>query len=467
MIETQAVCISQRGAASSVRVAVLMPHAPILVPAVGGDRGRDAEATASAMREAAARVVSAAPESVVLVSPHSPRHPTAFGIWRGGWLRGSFDQFGAPEIGVELPNDFELASAIASEAHEGGLETWDIPRGLLDHGALVPLWYLAEARWHGPTVVLSLNHPQAGGLAELGRAIAAAAANLGRTIAVVASGDMSHRLQPGAPAGYDPRAKLFDRAFIETVGRGAYRDLLRADSGLQKLAAEDAADSTVIAASAAGWSAAGHEVLSYEGPFGVGYGVAVLFDGNGRRTASRSEFEELPRVARASVAAVLNGTEAQPPQGKDDELRQRHAVFVTIRGIDGELRGCVGTLSPKCASVIEETWQMAREAAFRDGRFPPVRPEEFPGLSFEVSVLRPLEEVASEKELDPRRYGVVVGTEDGRRGALLPDIPEIRTVTQQLAIARRKGGIEPWEPVRLQRFTVAKIKGPDLAGQEN
>lgn len=467
MKETQALNSSQAGVSSPVRVAVLMPHAPILVPAVGGARGRDADATVGAMRAAAARVVSAAPESVVLVSPHSPRHPTAFGIWRGGWLRGSLDQFGAPEAGVNLQNDLQLASAIATEARVAGVETWDITRGPLDHGALVPLWYLTDAGWHGPTVVLSLNHPQAGGLVELGRVIAAASVTLGRRIAIVASGDMSHRLKPGAPAGYDPRAKRFDRAFIETVGRGAYHNLLRLDPGLQELAAEDAVDSTVIAASAVGWSAAGHEVLSYEGPFGVGYGVAVLFDGNGRPTASCGGWGGLPRVARASVAAVLNGREAQPPQATDDVLRQRHGVFVTIRGREGELRGCVGTLSPQFPNVIAETWQMARDAAFRDGRFPPVRPEELPSLSFEVSVLQPLEEAASETELDPRRYGVVVGTEDGRRGALLPSIPEIRTVTQQLAIARRKGGIEPGEPVRLQRFTVTKIKDPDLAGQEN
>jgi MEMO1 family protein len=447
---------SRRRETHPVQLAVLMPHAPILVPAVGGERMHDADATVSAMHEAAARVVSSSPDALVLVSPHSPRQPKAFGIWSGTSLRGSFEMFGAPETGLELPNDAELAAEIAAQSRLAGVETWGIARRELDHGALVPLWHLSDAGWGGPTVVLSLNYPRAGGLVEIGQAITAAAAKLGRHIAVVASGDMSHRLTPDAPAGYDPQARQFDRKFIATVKRGAYRDLLGLDPELQNLAAEDAVDSTVIAAAAAGWQTTGHEVLSYEGPFGVGYGVAVLFDDRPQATAEGHGLAELPQVARASVQAALTGTAEEPPGAADEDQRQRHAVFVTIRDCDGALRGCVGTLNPRYPNVVEETWRLAREAAFQDGRFPPVQAAELPGLSFEVSVLQPLEDVATPEKLDPRRYGVVVTAEDGRRGALLPDIPEIRTIPQQLAIARRKGGIESWEPVRLERFTVVK-----------
>lgn len=449
---------SRRRETLPVQLAVLMPHAPILVAAVGGERMHDADATVSAMRKAAARVVYSSLDALVLVSPHSPRQPTAFGIWSGPRLRGSFEMFGAPETALHLPNDVKLAAEIAAQSRLAGVETWEITRRELDHGALVPLWHLSDAGWNGPTVVASLNYPQAGGLVEIGQAITAAAAKLGRRIAVVASGDMSHRLQPNAPAGYDPRAKQFDRAFIDTIKRGAYRDLLGLDPELQELAAEDAVDSTVIAAAAVGWQASGHEVLSYEGPFGVGYGVAILFDAGGEPMPRSCGLEELPQVARASVEAALTGALDQSPAPANEGQRQPRAVFVTIRDGDGALRGCVGTLSPRYPNVVEETWRLAREAAFQDRRFPPVRAAELSGLRFEVSVLQPLENVATPEELDPRRYGVVVTVEDGRRGALLPDIPEIRTVPQQLAIARRKGGIESWEPVRLERFTVAKYQ---------
>ena len=96
--------------------AVLMAHAPILVPEVGGERGGAARASSQAMRQAAACVVGFKPETVVLISPHSPRHPRAFGLWAGERLRGSLAQFNAPGAQVSLPNDTPLASAIVAEA---------------------------------------------------------------------------------------------------------------------------------------------------------------------------------------------------------------------------------------------------------------------------------------------------------------------------------------------------------------
>lgn len=447
---------------SAISTAVLMPHAPILVPGVGGERMHQADATISALRTAAGRIVAAAPHSVVLVSPHSPRRHDAFGIWRDSRLRGTFDQFAAPEIGIDLPNDPGLASAIATHAHASGLATWEITRQPLDHGALVPLWHLANAGWRGPTVVLSLAASPDDSLSKLGEAIAAAAQNLGHPVALVASGDMSHRLQPHAPAGYHPRASEFDRQVIEILRRGQYQDLLRIDPELRELAAEDVIDSTVIAAAATRWNAVGGKVLSYEGPFGVGYGVAVLCESPVPQSSVSPGCEELPGIARASIAAALAHDSAPAPVPHTAAQREPHAVFVTLRTRAGRLRGCVGTLQPRFPHVVSETWHLAREAAFHDSRFPRVTPAEFPDLRFEISVLQPLEDVASETDLDPQRYGICLATDDGRRGALLPALDGVDTVAEQLAITRRKAGIDPGEPVRIQRFTVAKFKDPDL-----
>lgn len=256
--------------------AVLMPHAPVLVPAVGGPRCREVTATLTALREASRRLLDWRPDTVVAISPHSPRRPGSFGIWDGARLRGSLAPFGVPEVRVDLPVDRGLAAAIGQQARARCVATWIIRSEALDHGAVVPLWFLAEAGWRGPTVLLGLPACGSAGLRELGEAIAAVAGSTGRRVAVLASGDMSHRLRPGAPAGFDPRAQGFDREFIAHLRRGAYRELPALDPALQQVAGEDVMDSTLVAVAAAGWDAAGHEVLSYEGPFGVGYGVAIL-----------------------------------------------------------------------------------------------------------------------------------------------------------------------------------------------
>ena len=101
-------------------------------------------------------------------------------------------------------------------------------------------------------------------------------------------------------------------------------------------------------------------------------------------------------------------------------MGERHGVFVTIRNDRDKLRGCVGTMAPRYANTAEETWKMARVAAFNDGRFEAIDARELEHLRFEVSVVLPPEKITTMTELDPQRYGVVVETDDGRRGSAAP-----------------------------------------------
>ena len=444
-----------------------MPHAPILVPMVGGERSGEVEDTVAAMREAAARIVASSPDAVVLISPHSPRQQRAFGVWMHDRHVGSLGQFGAPKARFELPNDPEMIAYLETRAKEAGTALWAIEEDDLDHGAVVPLWFLCEAGWHGHTTILSLNYPGQGGCHELGRAIAQAAEECGRRVAVVASGDMSHRLQPGAPGGYHPEARRFDEAFIRLVEAGAAERLLSFDGSLQEIAGEDALDSTIVALGAAGDDMRGHRVLSYEGPFGVGYGVAILHESSEAGGAPAADAGvSLPVVARLSVETALGLRDGSCPQPDTSALCLRAPVFVTIRYRDGRLRGCVGSITPRCENVIEETWHNARSAAFRDTRFKPVRAEELPGLVFEASVLHSFEDVSDEAELDPREHGVIVSTNDGRQGLLLPGVEGVETADEQIAIARHKGRIAPGEQARLLRFRADKFEGNEPALSE-
>ncbi len=444
---------------SPIALAVLMPHAPVLVEPVGGRRVREVAGTVSAMRKVARRALEANPTAIVLISPHSPRKHGQFGLWSGPVLEGSFDQFGAPETVVRLPNAVELSQEIAARITERHQAIWEIPSRPLDHGALVPLWFLSEAGWDGPTVVISLNYPHEGGLYELGGAIADAALARQERIVVIASGDMSHALQPGAPCGFHPRAQEFDNQFIELLQAGRFPETGELDSELQELACEDVVDSTLIAGASAGWKSDGHEVLNYEGPFGVGYGVAVLFDAHMLPPADSGG--SLPRIARQSIESSFRGQNTAPKAPAQGYLAQRHGVFVTLHHRDGSLRGCVGTLHPKSNSVVEETWRMAREAAFSDGRFSPVKSKELADLRFEVSVIRDMEPVDSPEDLDPARYGILLTTPDGRRATLLPGIPEITSVEEQIRIARRKGHFGADESIRIQRFQTDHFSEPN------
>ena len=157
--------------------------------------------------------------------------------------------------------------------------------------------------------------------------------------------------------------------------------------------------------------------------------------------------------ARACVAAYCGGRPA-PPAPADPLYDTVAACFCSIKK-RGDLRGCIGTLTPAEPDLGREIARNAYAAAYQDPRFPPLRPEELDALSFSVDVLSPSEDCSVE-ELAPARYGVLV-TAGWRRGVLLPDLPGVDTVDRQLSIALQKAGIAPDEPYRLERFTVTRF----------
>lgn len=260
----------------------LLPHPPIIVPEVGRERLDDCRGTVDACRDFARRMMAARPDRLFMVSPHSPRQGSAFGVWAGERLRGDLGRFGAPGSAVDLSNDPEMTLALRRTAGRQGLATWSISPEPLDHGAVVPLWFLVEAGWDGPTCLTSLPWRATPDVMEaFGRALGEATAGAGGRAALVASGDMSHRCKPDAPAGFHPRAVEFDRALTDLVAAGRLDAIGSIDTELRELAAEDAADSSQIVAAAIGYRPHGEEVVSYEHPFGVGYLVAVFHDGGG------------------------------------------------------------------------------------------------------------------------------------------------------------------------------------------
>jgi len=132
----------------------------------------------------------------------------------------------------------------------------------------------------------------------------------------------------------------------------------------------------------------------------------------------------------------------------------RAGVFVSLKK-KGALRGCIGTFLPVQENVAMEIIINAISAAMEDPRFCPVDAEELPELTISVDVLGTPEQVHSEAELDPARYGIIVSN-GTCRGLLLPMLDGVDTVAQQIAITRQKAGIGFDEPLEIYRFTVTR-----------
>lgn len=250
----------------------LMCHAPIVIPAVAGPRAAGCAASTTAMAQAADHLVQSSPDVLLCLSPHTPRLREAFGVARGGPV-GDFARFGAPDVQVRLPGSQQAERLICEEA---GALAEPIAPDALDHGAAVPLWFVQQAGFAGPTVFMGVPWSCSDDdCLAFGRALARAAERSGERWAVLASGDMSHCLQPGAPSGFHEDGPRFDAAFMSALASDDVSAAVTALSDLRRHAAEDVAFTTLAACGAADITRA-REVLSYEGPFGVGYGIALL-----------------------------------------------------------------------------------------------------------------------------------------------------------------------------------------------
>lgn len=176
-------------------------------------------------------------------------------------------------------------------------------------------------------------------------------------------------------------------------------------------------------------------------------------------TAERGRI--LLRIARASLTEALGFGEAQDWDAP--WLRELGATFVTLRRL-GNLRGCVGSILAY-RPLFDDVWRNARASAFHDSRFPPVEPEEFQEIAFEVSLLSPPEPLPCTSEAEALRLlrpgidGVVFECEE-HRGTFLPQVWEQLPDPQDfLDHLRRKAGLRRgfWAPeVRISRYTVRK-----------
>ncbi|MBR0376678.1 MAG: AmmeMemoRadiSam system protein A, partial [Firmicutes bacterium] len=342
----------------------------------------------------------------------------------------------------------------------------------LDHGTMVPLWFIRQYYNEFKLVRVGLSGLPLTDHYLLGQLIREAVDETGKRVVFVASGDLSHKLQPHGPYGFAPEGPQYDARIMDVCGRADFGELLDFDEAFCERAAECGHRSFTIMAGVWDGTAVRASVLSHEDVTGVGYGICTFYpegpDGDrhfldqhmqrlaGELSARKSGEDAWVSLARESLEAyVIRRETIDVPQGLPAELLERRTgAFVSLHE-HGQLRGCIGTIAPTTDCLAREIIQNAVSACSRDPRFMPVRREELPWLEISVDVLGEAEDISSMDQLDVKRYGVIV-SRGGRRGLLLPDLDGVDTVEQQVSIARQKAGIAPNEKVSLQRFEVVR-----------
>lgn len=458
----------------------LLPHPPVLFEKIGKGRQYKAQATLDAYQQVENEIRDYAPDITILITPHGPLFEDGLAIYNTQPLKGNFQNFGAPKIGEMFVNDLQFVSNISREI----TKNLEIPVVLfqektalkyhmdasIDHGALVPLM-LCNIK--SKVVVINyglisyLNLYKAG--VEIGKLLQKYQRPL-----ILASGDLSHKLKDGGPYNYDPAGPAFDNWLMDSFKEGELFRIASMDENMVKAAGECGMRSIEIMLGVFDGKQVNTKIYSYEGPFGVGYGIVGLVSKGKSMSmipdllkqkedlyAVRIEKASAPvKLAFAVIEKAVKEGENAALQEKYNEITlgssERRGVFVSIKCNRG-LRGCIGTYQPVTNSVREEIIQNAVSAALHDPRFNPIKEQELNDLVVSVDFLDVPVKIHSLEELDPVKYGIIVSN-NNQRGLLLPNLEGVESVEEQIRIAKSKAGIKKDDMVEIQKFEVIRYE---------
>ena len=433
--------------------AYILPHPPIAIPEVGGDEIKKIDATEKAFDKAAKDIAAYDPETIVVISPHNNMYRDAFYIAKGIGGEGNLARFNAPKPSVYYEYDTELCEEIVKLAEEFGIPVAYSEDGadIIDHGTVVPLYYVNReyrvnktAPYRIVRIAPSLLSDSV--LYDMGYLIERAVAHVGRRAVIIASGDLSHKLKEDGPYGYIKEGPEFDEAVTDVMKSGKLEDFTEIDKDVNELSANCGYPGFVMLAGALQDYKVTSDFLSYEGTFGVGYGICIFDCENWYVKLAKASLEKFVRTHQK----LSRDEAAEFP----DFLRKEQAgVFVCIKK-KGRLRGCIGTILPSYDDTFEETCALAISAGTADPRFPQVTERELSELEYTVDVMGE-PEPATRECLDEKRYGVIVSA-GHRRGLLLPNLEGVDSVEEQIEISCKKGGIDPDEDYTIERFVVER-----------
>jgi len=260
-----------------INFAALTPHPPIIIPEIGDDQIKKVKKTILAMKKLAKEFNNSDPDTVIIISPHGLVYPDRFNICAMPKLTGSFLQFGAGNLQFNLKNDIELANEIAKTSKDNGINTllYDNDEAYyeLDHGTLVPIHFLLGEQKETKVLPITYSMLDKSTHLAFGEVIAEIAQKSKKRIAIIASGDLSHRLIQTAPAGYTEAGKEFDKSLLNHLKNKDTEAVLEMDEDFIEEAGECGYKSILVLLGVINKLNYSPKIMSYEGPFGVGYGI--------------------------------------------------------------------------------------------------------------------------------------------------------------------------------------------------
>ncbi|MCR5627345.1 MAG: AmmeMemoRadiSam system protein B, partial [Lachnospiraceae bacterium] len=340
----------------SIKAFYMVPHPPIAVHEIGRGEEEMIRPSLDSYDAVARDIAKIKPETIIITSPHQVLYSDYFHISPGRHATGDFSSFRAPEVTFNVDYDEELVNKISELC---GLMNFPAgPDGernpSLDHGVMVPLYFINKYYTNYKLVRIGLSGLSLEAHYHFGELIANAVQALGRSCVFVGSGDLSHCQKQDGPYGYKPEGPAYDEKLMDTMNRGAFKELLNFDEVLLDKAEECGHRSFTIMGGAVGNDEVDITTLSHESTFGVGYGFAIYHpkEKQMNKTESNDIYVNLAKMTIAEY--ITDHKRLKVPDDLPDELtKTRAGAFVSIHE-HGMLRGCIGTIGPVRDSLAEE-----------------------------------------------------------------------------------------------------------------
>ncbi len=259
----------------SIKFCAITPHPPIIIPEVGKENLPAAKKTILAMEKLGEEFAKAEIETAIIISPHAQLLSKSMVIFAPEKFVGDFSEFGAEKVSFEFGADDLLAEKIVNNCHDKEIPIEYITKKiLLDHGAMVPLYYLTKNITR-PIKIIEIGFSTLSKVQhqEFGRAIAEVTEKSNERVAIIASGDMSHRIFDNYYSDY---GKKFDKKIVDIIKLSNFEKIIDIDDELIELAGECGYRSLLIISGILFEKKYIAKLFSYEAPFGVGYLMAEI-----------------------------------------------------------------------------------------------------------------------------------------------------------------------------------------------
>ncbi len=251
----------------------LLPHSPLLIPEIGRANFHFLERTITAYNQAGQAFKESGIETAIIISPHSFSQEKALTMNVAPEMKVSLKDFGFLPAKISFPGDALLADQIKNSLH-GEYVLSLISEPILDYGSAIPAYLLRSFIPDLKLVVLSpASELSPEEHFQFGKRLAAILEASDKKIAVIASGDMSHRLKKKSPGGYSPKGAKFDNRLIEYLSEPetASENILKLDPKLIAGAGECGLKPLTIALGVLDGRKYRTQVLAYQTDFGIGY----------------------------------------------------------------------------------------------------------------------------------------------------------------------------------------------------